>query len=323
MQNRALRGCLIAVVFVFGMGIAASKEMHPKLPNNKEEIQNPEAKEQRGAVPPIIVNVSPPAKTHDEIEQEAKEHEDKADNDRKLVEFTRQLAYYTLGLFIATGTLVIATGCLAYLGWRQARDMKESLAIAKESADAAMKSALVAEQTLYGTEAPFIFIIIAPTHGDAIVTVASPQGVEYPEHVSCTFHNYGRSPAIIREIYLTCITSYWIPDPCPFPPLQSHFFQSEIVGPNGSSQPNALPQIASFLPNDGKIHRGASVFVSGQVRYADVFGNQYLSGFCYAFNARSNKFYAIGGANHNYRRKLNEDENREAEKRDIPPFHGV
>ena len=59
---------------------------------------------------------------------------------------------------------------------------------------------------------------------------------------------------------------------------------------------------------------GASVFAFGNVRYVDVFGNQYLSGFCCAFNATSNRFYAIGGANHNYRRKLTEDENREAEE---------
>jgi hypothetical protein len=111
-----------------------------------------------------------------------------------------------------------------------------------------------------------------------------------------------------------------MPGPCPFPPLQSNLFQSEIVGPSGSSQSKPLPQITSYLPNDGKSHPGAVVIVCGHVRYADVFGNQYLSGFCYAFNSYFNRFHAIGGPNHNYRRKLNEDENREAEKRDIFPF---
>jgi hypothetical protein len=201
-------------------------------------------------------------------------------------------------------SLVLITGGLAVIGITQA--------------DAAKKSAEVAEQALYGTEAPFIFIIIDATDGNAIVTITSPQGVEYPEHVSYMFHNYGRSPAIIREIYIACIASDVMPSPCPFPPLQSNLFQSEIVGPGDSSESKPLPQIASFLPN--KSHPWAAVIVYGHVRYADVFGNQYLSGFCYAFNSYFNRFHAIGGAIHNYRRKLNEDENREAEKRDIFPF---
>jgi hypothetical protein len=209
-------------------------------------------------------------------------------------------------------SLVLVTGCLIVIGIIQAN-------AAKQSADAATKSAGVAEQALYGTEAPFIFIIIAPTDGKAIVTVTSPQGVKYPEHVSYVFHNYGRSPAIIREIYLACIASEGMPGPCPFPPLQTNLFKSDIVGSRSSSQPEPIHQIASCLPNDGKSHQWASVFAYGNVRYADVFGNQYLSGFCYAFNNHSNRFYAIGGANHNYRRKLTEDETREAEKRDSLP----
>jgi hypothetical protein len=59
--------------------------------------------------------------------------------------------------------------------------------------------------------------------------------------------------------------------------------------------------------------------VVGQARYADVYGNQYISGFCYALNEHSMKFRAVGGSDHNYRRKLTEEEKREAESRDIIP----
>jgi hypothetical protein len=77
----------------------------------------------------------------------------------------------------------------------------------------------------------------------------------------------------------------------------------------------SLVSVIAYFPGhfgtSGKNHQWASVFACGLVRYSDVFGNHYLSGFCYVFNAHSNRFYAIGGANHNYRRKLTEDENRE------------
>jgi hypothetical protein len=231
--------------------------------------------------------------------------------------FTLTLKLSTDNLWTAAKDQIAAAENAAKM---QSRDMQASISVADKAANAAKQSADVAEQALYGTEAPFIFIIIESTDGNAIVTVTSPQGVKYPEHVSYMLHNYGRSPAIIREIYIACIASDAMLDPCPFPPLQSNLFQSEIVGSGESSQSKPLPQIASFLPNDGKSHPGAVVIVCGQVRYADVFGNQYLSGFSYAFNSYFNRFHAVGGANHNYRRKLNEDENREAEKRDIFPF---
>jgi hypothetical protein len=150
MRYSTARGCVIAIVFAAGVAVSVSKEMHPKLPNNQTEIQNPKAKEQNSSPPPIIVNVSPPQKTHDEIQQETKNREEKTVNDRKLVEFTRQLADYTFGLFVATATLVLATICLGYLGWRQARDMKESIAVAKKSVN-------IAEQSLVSLERAFVF----------------------------------------------------------------------------------------------------------------------------------------------------------------------
>jgi hypothetical protein len=135
-----------------------------------------------------------------------------------LVLFNGILAVFTALLYRATSGLWAAAK-------EQSGDMKKSIAVSDKSAEAALKSALVAEQTLYGTEAPFLFIIIASTDGNDIVTVTSPQGVEYPEHVSYMFHNYGRSQAIIREIYLACIASDVIPSPCSFPHCKLSFFK--------------------------------------------------------------------------------------------------
>jgi hypothetical protein len=51
------------------------------------------------------------------------------------------------------------------------------------------------------------------------------------------------------------------------------------------------------------------------------FRTQYISGFCYALNMNSLSFYAIGGIEHNYRRKLSDEERRLAEARDSLPTY--
>jgi hypothetical protein len=201
MRNRALRGCVIVTILMAGMGTSASKKMHPKLPDNQAKIQNPDAKEKHSSPPPIIVNVSPPQKTHDEIEQEAKEREQKTELDRKLVELTGDLAKYTLGLFAATVALVLATGCMAYLGWKQANDMRRSLAIAKESADAAKVSA----DALKATERGVLIEKVAAQFGlveafaAAEVFQNSPTmgASEINLKAQISLKNYGKTPVTI------------------------------------------------------------------------------------------------------------------------------
>ena len=131
MRNRTIRGCLGVSVLFIACVSAASKDLQRTPPNDQTEIHNAETKEQRPAEPPIVVNVSPPQKTHEEIEQEAKEREERSDLDKKIVELTGDLAKYTFGLFVATAALVLAIAGLGYLGWRQSRNMKDSIAVAK------------------------------------------------------------------------------------------------------------------------------------------------------------------------------------------------
>jgi hypothetical protein len=137
--------------------------------------------------------------------------------DTFLVVFNGLLVLFTGLLYRATSGLFKETAELRRIAYEQRVDLSRSIIAAEKTAHAAKQSADVAEQTLSGTEAPFVFIIIAPADGSTIVTITSPQGVEYPEHVSYMLHNYGRSPAIIREIYIACIASDAMPGPCPFP----------------------------------------------------------------------------------------------------------
>ena len=143
-------------------------------------------------------------------------------------------------------------------------------------------------------------------------------------NASYTLRNFGRAPAIIREIYDACVISRELPKPIGFPPLQTCLMKVELVGVGEASElhepPNSVPLPSVEAAATSIITpKAETAFIIGQVRYADVFGNQYISGFCYALNEHTRKFYAIGGAAHSYRRKLNEAETREAEARDTLP----
>jgi len=88
---------------------------------------------------------------HEEIEQEAKERAERSDVDRRTVDLTENLANltgnvakYTFGLFVTVIALVLATIGLGIFSWRQSRDMKDAIAVAKETASAAMLQARAA-----------------------------------------------------------------------------------------------------------------------------------------------------------------------------------
>ena len=123
MRNRTIRGCLVIFVLFIACISATSKDVQRKPLDIQTEIHNTENKEPRSAEPPIIVNVSPPQKTHEEIEQEAKKRDERSDIDRKIVELTQDFAKYTFGLFVTAVALALATVGLGILSWRQSRDM--------------------------------------------------------------------------------------------------------------------------------------------------------------------------------------------------------
>jgi hypothetical protein len=205
-----------------------------------------------------------------------------------------------------------STCVMAYLGVHQARDMKESLAIAKTSAEAAKLQADVAEKSLIGTEAPFLF---------PVTSFEAPQNEGIASYI---FRNYGRGAAILREVYHCTVESASVPDPAPFPPTQTGLYKTEVIGAgHGSTVYRPLPIIEQ--PNLNKVAaivlygRDKAHFIVCQARYTDIFGNQYITNACLALNDQTSSFYPIGGIAHNRRRKLTKEESREAEARDMLP----
>jgi hypothetical protein len=312
MRTRALRGCLIVVfaicvILLENIGSVAKKREKPQ-PNAKQSQQQPEA-DKRGTIDaPFIIKSLPAEKNHQEADDEARDKNDKRWNDRATI-------------FVAIATAVILILQLIVFGWQahrlkqtiqamktigadQSRDMRASIAVAKESAEAAMKSARVSEIALESAETPYLYptVMTACKHKEWLL-------------FSYAFENFGRSPAIVREIYDGPTLSSGLPAAIGFPPPQSNLGKSYVVAV-GKHSPDRNMAI-SFPIGDGQ---NAAVWLMGQVRYSDVFGNQFLSGFCFSLNPVSVAFTTYGGAGYNYRRKLTDQERQIAETRDADPL---
>jgi hypothetical protein len=158
---------LVAAVLVFcSLAVAVGAQPIQQAPAPTSVSEQPDAltsdkpgagEPKQATQPPIIVNVLPAPKTDAEAEHERQERAEKAELDRQLVHLTADLASFTAWLVYATAALVVATAGLAIFAYVQARDMKESLAIAKVAADASAKSAGVAERALTTLERAFVY----------------------------------------------------------------------------------------------------------------------------------------------------------------------
>ena len=142
MRTGAILACLIAMACLLLSAFTLAQEATQPSRTEKSNTQD-----QRAAPSPIIVNVVPAPKTEEETEQERRERAEKSDLDRSLVQLTAELTKFTRWLAYATIALVIVTTGIALIGLKQASDMRESLRIANEAANAAKSTSEAALQS--------------------------------------------------------------------------------------------------------------------------------------------------------------------------------
>ncbi len=207
-----------------------------------------------------------------------------------------------------TGALAALTAVLATVGVVQIYFLRRTDETARTSAEAAIISARAAEKALEGTDAPFIFPFARAYDAGKD---PSPPGRNSLGFACYELRNLGRSPAIVREVYHGLLKSNFVPPPVSFPPPQTNLFMDTVVAAGESSQTWRFAQ-GSVI--EGKIP--LVVFLVGQVRFNDVFGNYFITGFCFAYREADKVFYAIGGTDHNYQRKLSVEEQEVARQRD-------
>lgn len=222
-------------------------------------------------------------------------------------------AFFTMALAALTAVLAGTAAIQIYYLRRTDGTARLSAKAAEKAALAAEKSALVAEAALLGVEAPFIFVTVKKwREGDPLAPG------NRPGFAAITLHNHGRSPAIVRDFYPGTIRCVGLPEPIGYPPPHSLLHRDEVIPAGKASGPWRFHRDAFCAPDDldRLLNSDATYWIVGQIRYADAFGAQYVTGFCFALNVFGDKFYGFGGSRYNYRRRLSEEETREAEARD-------
>jgi len=210
-----------------------------------------------------------------------------------------------------TATLAFLTFSLACVGVAQVYYLNRSDRTARVSAEAAREAADVARLALESAETPYLVPVVRPYEKGVDPDPPSPANDPL---VSLRFENCGRSPATVLEIRYETLGSDRTPDPACFPPAQINTRHSYILPQGRESNPVwfNVGRFGGWLPSD---HYQVA-WINGHVRYADVFGNQFLTGFCYYRNGWGHHWNAQGGPEHNFRRKLTGDDLATAMTRD-------
>jgi hypothetical protein len=272
--------CLVALV-ITGNALAQSQRPSPSVGEQRQTEPNPTHQRatdnpQSPAQPPIIVDVLPSPKSEVERADEARERQEKADLDRRLVKFTADLATYTARLFyatlavaIATICLVLATAGLATLGFLQSRDMKASIAVAAIAAAAAKSQAEIARDALQMTKQQlraYVSVIgIKILYADG----------EWQPNIRVNFKNVGQTMALRVDNKFNC--TFTNEDKLSPAPLTDRAHYSDL-GPDQDITNTALITQADWNRFKGDLLTGkVKFFVYGEITYNDTLGDPHFT----------------------------------------------
>ena len=224
-----------------------------------------------------------------------------------LVLFNEILATFTIRLFYAAA--------------EQSRDVKASVATARQSAYAAEISAQAAQttaKTQIGAErAWFLLIIDEENFEDVLESQLHPASwpalIKKPEpRVKFHFENFGKSPAFVKEISTDIRNWAELPKRITYTPNIP--WNEEIVVPAGGRVPDGMNEqgeraffqhtLSGTIDADAAtaINDGKSYFwFYGQVTYDDIWGNEHVTKFCWGHDGRLSWFLPEGGKRYNER----------------------
>lgn len=275
---------------------AASSNQPPNKPDKEHAAPDNGGTEQV----PFVVKEVPREHSAEETQQNA----EKRELDRKVAGYTADLADYTKRLFGATLALAVLTGLLFAVAVYQIREGQKSTQAAEDAAKAASDSAKstaelakymerqakIAEITARHVERPYAFLeIVHIMYAQDISLLASSSANKCIE-IQYKIINHGRTPAIIYQCLFT--VNYII------------FGKEKLVPP---VLPPALPDYSSAVPQYvmEMLSPGRETFaerhklpsredvdntptgdipvIFGYLRYRDVAGRHYQSGFGYTW----------------------------------------
>jgi hypothetical protein len=132
--------------------------------------------------------------------------------------------------------------------------------------------------------------------------------LDFSDVITFCFDNVGRTPAEIIEFSADIRFEQWPPAPV-VPAAKPSRWATEIVPAHGQSRERGSRFGTDLLLGGGIKRDREGLWFKGYVRYADVFKNEYIYGFCLGFDTfvkdgTAEKFYTNGGGDHNYRKQV-------------------
>jgi hypothetical protein len=247
-------------------GPDSSQETHANQPT-----QQPGAEPRGTADAPMFVQVIPAPKSAQERDHEAEDREEKREADRWLVR-------WTAALFFATFGLIVATGVLGYFAYRQLRDMKASIAVAGDAAEAAKKSAKIAEDALISTERAFVFLEDFDPNWSVQPRGSALQFGFF--NIKPRWRNNGTTPT--RNMAIAVNWTHREGDlPAHIPGTYAEEPVRMFLGPQATEWSEAI-RIPGNIATDALYER-THIFIWGRVDYEDVFNGTapHFTEWCY------------------------------------------
>ena len=224
---------------------------------------------------PFVVKTLRVEKTDAERQDEATERAERSASERSLVNYTLALAIFTLFLAISTGALWWVTKGLRDFAAQQAADMKSSIEVARQAADAAKMSADAA----VAAELP-IFVV------ESNITIRK-QGGSY----SIPFGNHGRTPAVMVANSL----AFLVENALPAKPRYSIDSLERVDRPRvvETNKEYIVSRSASITDADWDriLKRETILWAYGYIDYIDFLKIKRRDGFCLAFEPTSSALH--------------------------------
>jgi hypothetical protein len=265
-------------------------------PQSQSAKQTPNSDERGSEQNPLVIKQLPTVKTDEESAQEAKDRNDKAANDRKLVEFTGNLATATyvigaiglLQLFVF-GYQAIQLRRTVNAATEQSEDMKRSIQQATRSAVAMEQIAKQLEiSTKTSADSTNAFITRGAMQMRAYVCVEVGSAAYQVKANNIKFVaqtvmlNAGNTPAHkVRFRAKAAILAVPLPSDFAFSlPVAS--VGGSVLGPH--QRLNMTCAVDDFVPEEQvpqiKLCNGNGLYIWGVIEYLDVFSQTQTTNFC-------------------------------------------
>lgn len=168
---------------------------------------------------------------------------------------------------------------------KSANAMEHAATAMRRAGNAASRQADAAERALTSLERPFLVVEIVESGIEEAGGHTTYGATRY------RFRNYGRSPAILTRRHFVLETGLEPPPPIdPKGPEGKKIVHGLIIGPGEGSQvyeaPRGLVLMSAIAArNEGRPRSaGGYIHFMGYVRYRDLMGGEYATGFCFIHN---------------------------------------